>query len=324
MTDPILFQNRQVTAGIGKETTYGTAVTPGFYLPFTALAPDDVNVVAADQAWRGAPGDAWGYASAPLSGAVPFGGDVHPDTIGFPLAGVLGDVVASGSGPVTWTMACLNSGTQQPSSYTVTSSDGVNSRQWPGTKFTSLTLSAQADGALQYSATAVSLISNTTTAPSPSYTTPRMVPSWVGAHQLGGSPVGTVINCSVKLTRAVQAKRNNDGSPSPYLQRSGVLSVSGSLTLILETDAYRELYVAGTASSILLNWSQGAGSTATETQIRCSQIIYTNVQPDYATGIFQQVKLDWAASYNPTDVGASGGTSPCLVTLKNAVTSGSY
>lgn len=318
------FLNAQTTAGIGKESVYGTGVTPTYSIPWTALTADDVNTVEADNGWRGAPADAYGYSPGPLSGAVPFGGPVYPDTIGFPFAGVLGDVVASGSGPVTWTMACLNSGTQQPSSYTATVVDGVNTRQWPGLKFTGLTLTATADGTLDWAATAVSLASAIVSPPSTSYTSVRMVPAWVGAVSIGGTQVPTCLQSTVKLTRAVEAKRNTDGSQAPYLQRLGLLTVSGSMTLVLLTDSYRALYIAGTPTALNFNYAQGAGSSATQVQVHCSQATFTNVEPSYTTGLYQQVKVDWAASYNTTDVGASGGTSPCKVTLQNAVSSGIY
>lgn len=323
MTTPA-YASSNVTAGIGKESTYGTGVSPTYYLPWKTLDVMDIASIDNDAAWRGAPGDGWGFVPGATSSTLKLGDHVYPDLIGFPLAGLLGDVVAAGSGPTTWTMGVLNTGTQQPASYTLTTSDGVNSRRWAGMKFATLTLTSTPTGSLTWTADAVSLLSTTTTAPSVSYTTTKIQPGWIGAITIGGSLAPTVIDCTVKITRAVTPKRNNNGAQAPYLQRSGVCAVSGTMTLVMTTDTYRSQYVAGTTSSLKMNWAQGAGASATQIQINCSRIAWQQVTPVYSSAQYQEVRLDWQARYNTTDVGASGGTGPCLVTLKNAVTSGVY
>lgn len=319
-----LYPSTQLTAGIGKETTYGTPVSPTYYEVFKTLAPVDDMTPIPDLGWRGPPGDSFGHVPGPTQGAVSLGGDVYADTIGFPLAGILGDAAASGSGPVTWTMAVQN-GSAEPPSYTVTTTDGVNTRRWPGVKFSSLTLTSSVDGTLTYTTTCTSLISVITTAPSPSFTTVQVIPGWRLAALIGGSaPSGPVISSTVTLSRSVTPKRNTDGTQAPYLMHSGLCTVAGELDLILLTDTYRALYVAGTSTSINLNWQQGAGATLTQTQLHCSDVILKGVAPQYPAGKFQQVKITWSADYNTTDVGASGGWSPVVATLKNAVASGTY
>jgi hypothetical protein len=317
------FPVQHVTVGIAKEPSFGTVTAPAYFIPALAPTATDIHNPVPDVGWRGPAADGFGHVPGILEGDLALGGNVHADTIGYALAGILGDAVAAGSGPTTWTIAVNNTLTEEPS-YTVTITDPVNSRQWAGAKFAALVLSSTAAGALTWTSKLTSLPSVIGTAPATSYTGVGILAGWRLAAQIGGAAVASVLSSTVTITRATVPKRNTDGSRSPYLIHSGICSVAGTLQLIMQTDTYRALYVAGTSTSIDLNYAQGAGAGATQTRIHCSDVTLTKVAPDYATGAFQQVKVDWKADYNTTDVGASGGWSPVKVTLQNAVGTGVY
>jgi hypothetical protein len=308
---------QHVTAGIAKEPLFGAATAPAYFIPVIGPAAADVHNPVPDLGWRGPAADSFGHTPGILEGELTLGGNVHADTIGYPLAGILGDATT------TWTIAVNNTLTEEPS-YTVTISDPINSRRWAGAKFASVALSSTADGALKWTSKLVSLPSVIATAPAPAYTAVGILAGWRLAAQIGGAALTSVLSSTVTITRTVVPKRNTDGTQAPYLIHSGACSVAGSLQLILQTDTYRALYVAGTSTSIDLNYAQGAGAAATQTRIHCSDVTLTKVAPDYAAGAFQQVKIDWKADYNTTDIGATGGWSPVKVTLKNAVGSGVY
>jgi len=313
-----------VQVGIGKETTFGTGVSPSYSIPVIGPNPDDTHGVIPDTGWRTSPGDSFGHAQGPLGSTVALGGNVHADTIGFPLAGLLGDVVASGSGPVTTTMALLNSGTLQPPSYTISTFDPVQSLRWPGSVFTTCTLTASASNALTWSAQTVGLNAVTTTTPSTNYTSVGLMPAWVGSPKIGGSPVTGVLSSSVTITRVVTPLRNVDGSQQPYMYLRGVVSVTGTWVLLLESDALRAAYTAGSQTSMEATYAQGAGASAQQVKWRCSDVILTNVDRGYQGNKYMLMTVDWKADANSTDVGASGGLSPIQIVLKNQVTSGTY
>ena len=70
-----------------------------------------------------------------------FAGDVYADIIGFPLAGVLGDVVVTGAAALyAHGMAVYNAGQRPPPTYTITDFNGVSTLQYPGLHFTEVSL----------------------------------------------------------------------------------------------------------------------------------------------------------------------------------------
>src|SRR5579872_4632267 len=84
--------------GVGLETVaYGTIASPTNYIPVKTLTPTDKLLLLTDEGWRGAPVKTYGHTPGPLYAEYEFGGDVLADVIGFPVAGVLGDVVYSGT-----------------------------------------------------------------------------------------------------------------------------------------------------------------------------------------------------------------------------------
>jgi hypothetical protein len=323
MTAPV-YPAAHLYAGIAKEATYGVPVVPAYTVPVLSMGAVDTHTPLADQAWRALPVDAFGHVPGPLEGAVTLGGNAHPDTIGYPIAGVLGDVASAGAAPTTWTAALLTTGTQQPPSYTITTVDPIGALAWPGAKFTSLALSATAAGTLQWAASASSLDAVSVATPAAAPTAIGMLAAWRGTVQLGGVQVYALAS-SLTITRAVAAKRTVDGTRQPYLQRAGTISVAGQLQLLLPSaDTYRGLYAAGTSTSIDLNYAQGAGAAAVQVRAHCSQVTLTDVHRDYASGKYLQLSVSFVADANTTDAGASGGQSPVKVTLQNAVPAGTY
>jgi hypothetical protein len=85
--------------GIGLEPVgaYGTPVLPANYIPAKTLTPLDKLILLTDEGWRGAPVKTYGHTPGPLYAEYEIGGDVYADIIGYPVAGVLGDVVYSGT-----------------------------------------------------------------------------------------------------------------------------------------------------------------------------------------------------------------------------------
>ncbi|HEY3718366.1 MAG TPA: phage tail tube protein [Jatrophihabitantaceae bacterium] len=312
-----------VVVGIAKEPAYGTATVPVMYLPVAPPAPGDVHTPIPDTGWRSSAVDSYGHQPGPLEGAVALAGPVFADTIGFALAGVLGDVTSAGSNPTTHTMAALNSGEQQPPSYTVTTSDPVGALAWAGSKFASLTLSATADGALTWAGQVHSQAAAAATTPAAAYTALSQFAGWRGVVQLGGATDTRVESLDVTLARTVTAKRNVDGARAPWLQRSGPLSVAGAMTIVMASDTYRQQYVNGTVTSVDINYQQGAGTGLQQIKLHCSTVTFTNVARTYS-GSWVELAVAWTADANTADVGASGGYSPVKATLKNLVAAGVY
>ena len=93
--------------GIAKETrpTPGsapTAVAATDYIPYTTFNPVDSIKYLDDKGLRGSMAEEYDVLQGNIYSELELGGDVFPDTIGYVVAGVLGDVTTTGaSAPYT-------------------------------------------------------------------------------------------------------------------------------------------------------------------------------------------------------------------------------
>jgi hypothetical protein len=86
--------------GIGKEApaTPGTAVPPTFWIPVHAgPKPLDKQAMLEDKGWRGSFTEDYDFVVGPYHTEYDYAGDVFTDAVGWPLAGVLGDVQVTGT-----------------------------------------------------------------------------------------------------------------------------------------------------------------------------------------------------------------------------------
>jgi hypothetical protein len=310
--------------GIAKETTFGTAVAATAFLPVKDMSPKDKLKLIDDEGMRGSMVTSYGKIAGPIYAEYDFGGDVFPDVIGYPLAGVLGDVTVTGaSAPYTHAMAVLNTGTGQPPSYTLSDYYTIATRQFAGVKFTEVGIKFSGDGLLTYSAKAHSLASATTTAPTPSFTAVTPVAGWVGAVTIGGSASTILIDGECSIKRPVSVVSTVDGTQAPYSLWSGPVTASGKMTLIMEDDVQLLNYLNNSQPSLDINYAQGAGASAVQVKLHMTKCGYSNAEVNRGKD-YIELSVDFEAIANTTDAGAGGGYSPIKVTLQNALPSGTY
>jgi hypothetical protein len=314
------------TLGVAKETTFGTAVAASFFTPVSTLTANDKLALLEDKNLRGSAVEVYNMVPGTTTGEVDFGGDVFADAIGFPLMGVLGDVVVTGaSAPYTTVGAVLNTGSTQPPSYTLTATSSVNSRQYAGCRFSEVGLKFDGAGKLDYTAKATGFIGAVAGAPTPSFTAVPITGGWQGVVKLGGTQVQSVESGEITIKRAVTPIHTVAGVQAAYNNWSGPVTCDGKLTMVMETDAYRAAYAAGTATALDVNFTQGAGAALTQVLVHCSTIFWTAAPPKIDTSkTYIELDLSFTAVANTTDKGASNGYSPVKVTLQNAVPSGTY
>jgi len=310
--------------GIAKETVPGTPVAATAFIPSGAPTPKDVVKLVQDKGYRGAMVEDYGETPTVKHSTFDFGGDLFPDTFGWMLTAVLGDLVTTGaSAPYTHAVSVLNTGDGQPPSYTLTDNYAINTRQYPGAKFSDLDIKFSGDGLVTYSAKAVAFPSAPASAPTASYTAVGPVPSYIGTVTIGGSGALSVMDGEVSIKRPVSVIDTVDGSQAPYALWSGPVSVSGKLTLVMEDETHLTNYLTNVQPALDITWAQGAGATLTQVQLHMSSVVYQAAEigrgKDYV-----EISVTFNAKANATDIGASGGYSPIKATLKNAVTSGVY
>lgn len=315
--------------GIAKEATRAAGVAPTpvaatDYIPVKSITPFDNVVYLDDNNWRGSMVETYGTTQGPKFSDFEIGGDVFPDTIGYALAGVLGDYAKTGaSAPYTHTMAPLNTGTGQATSYTVTDYNSFNARQFAGLQFGEVAFKFSADGLLEYTAKAQGYASATTTTPTPTFSTITTIPAWTGITTVAGTAVANLASGDITIKRPLDPIHTVDGTQSPYQIFQGAVSVEGNLTLIYEDDTQLAYYLNNTQPSLVLNFTQGAGAALTQVQFTMTKCAFKVAKIERSKD-YVELSVMFTAIANSTDVGASAGYSPVKVVLQNAKATSVY
>lgn len=316
--------------GIAKEVTKGTPVAATDFIPVAkdSLKPVDVIDPLYDQGLRGSNVLNYNYIPGRTRSTFDFGGAVFADTIGYAIAGLLGEVsTTGGSAPYTHDITLLNSlttGTDtQPISYTLTDFYAVDVRQYPGCQFSDFSLKFNADGMLEYDAKTTGWLSNTTSDPTPSFSTLLPTPVWRGTVSIGGSAVSTSMTGNIDMTRPVTPIYGISNTQQPYQVFLGPLEVTGKITFVMENDSQLLNYLNNTQPAIVFDWNYGTGSNEVQIQATLSKGAYTTGTIERGDD-FVKVTVDINAMSTTTDAGASGGYAPIAWTLQNAKPSGTY
>ena len=96
--------------GIAKETTRGTVVAPTDFIPVSVskVKPDDIIDSLFDEGLRGSMVKNYNYIAGRTRSTFDFGGPAFPDTVAYPIAGLLGEVVTVGAlAPYTHTISLI-------------------------------------------------------------------------------------------------------------------------------------------------------------------------------------------------------------------------
>lgn len=319
----VTYATLKTTIGIAKEAVFGTPVAQTASIPLTKFDPDPKQLKLLDEGWRGSMGNLYGMQNGPRSAEVALGGPVFVDTIGYMLAGVLGDVVTTGaSTPYSHKIALQNGSDGQPKSYTLTDTQGgIQTRQYAGSKFSECNFKWDSSGLATFDAKTMSWISNTTTAPTPTYGATVPVPSWLGALKFGAAAVPNVTNVELNFKRAKSDVVFALGAQDPYAIPFGEIEVDGKLNFVAIDETPYTAYSGGTTPGIItLGFNQGANA----------QLNFTISSPQYDSVKKNSGKtyVEWEATFkavlNSTDVGASAGLGPATVTVINALPSGTF
>lgn len=83
--------------GVALEPAVNQVTNPATFIPVKTMTPMDKLTLLTDEGWRGAPVKSYGHTPGTLYAEYEYGGDAFADVIGYPFAGVLGDVVYSGT-----------------------------------------------------------------------------------------------------------------------------------------------------------------------------------------------------------------------------------
>lgn len=313
--------------GIALESTPGTPVAPTDYLVLKSpLTSQPVIAQLADEGLRASRAKTYGIQPGPTHVTVDMAGNVFPDTIGYPIVGILGDVTVTGAGaPYQHAVGLLNSG--QPPSYTVTDDNKISARSFAGLKWAEFGLKWAPGGLLEWSGKTIGMATASASSPTASFSSVVPAPTWQGVMTIAGSPVTYVEDGSLDIKVSVTAIENTDGSQAPLsIFAGGDLAVTGAMNVVMDSstgDTVYGYYLNGTQIAFDYEWTTGAGAGLTTVKFHMTTVQVTNATVSRGKD-YVELSLNYEAIANATDVGASGGSSPVKATVKNAVPSGRF
>ena len=309
--------------GIAKETTKGTPVAPTTFIPVLAnlLKPVDMYGPLYDEGLRGSIVKNYNYVQGRGNSTFDFGGAAFADTIGFPIAGLLGeDVLTGASAPYTHTVSLKNAtataADAQPASYTLTDFYAANVRAYAGIQFHDFSLKFTSEGLLEYDAKATGWLSTTASTPTPSFSTILPTPVWYGTVSVAGTTVSNAVTGNLDMKRPVTPIFGIGNTQNPYQVFVGALEVTGKVTFLMETDAQLTNYLTNTQPALVFNWSQGTGAAATQIQATVTKGAYTAAAIERSKE-YVEITVDINAQGNLTDSGTVG-YSPIKWVIQNA------
>ena len=196
-------------------------------------------------------------------------------------------------------------------------------RAYAGCQIHDVNLTFTAEGLIDYDAKATGWQSATASTPSPSFSTLTPVPVWQATVSVGGTTVANAVEGSITMARPVTPIYGINNTQNPYQIFLGALTTSGQLRFVMEDDTRLTEFLSNTQPAIVVNWSAGTGSTATQIQATLTKGAYTAAVIDRSKD-FVEVVIDLTGIGNTTDAGSSAGYAPIKWVVKNAVTSGTY
>ncbi len=317
--------------GIAKEVTKGTPVAPTDFIPVASskMKPQDMigELLASDMA-QGSLVKNYAYVQGRSNSTFDFGGPVYPDTIGYVLGGMLGSVATSGaSAPYTHVISLKNASATgadaQPTAFTLTDFYAANVRAYPGIQFHDFSMKFTADGMLDYDAKGTGYLSSAASTPTPSFSTVLPTPVWLATVSIAGATVSNAVDGNIDMVRPVTPIFGLANTRDPYQVFLGALETKGKIRFVMENDTELTRFLTNTQPAITLNWSQGAGASATQIAFTITKGAYTAAMIDRSKD-FVEIEVDVNAIANTTDAGSTGGYSNIKWTLQNAKTSGTY
>lgn len=316
--------------GIAKETTEGTAVnTPTAYIPIDitkAKAEDHIDQLY-DDGFRGSSVKHYGAQQGRRWSTYDLSGAAFADTFPWFVAGLLGDVTTVGaSAPYTHTIALKNATAvgvnTQPASFTFVDFYAAAVRAWAGQSINELTLTFTKDGLLQWSAKSMGWVSAVVTAPTTAFSTVIPTPVWQGLLTIGGSSVTDMVDGSITMKRSGTPIFGISNVQDPFTIFNGPLEVSVKLTFLMEDDTQLTKFTTGTKQTLVLNWANGAGATATQIQFTMTSLNYSAAVIDRSKE-WVEVQVTAEALGNTTDKNTAG-YSPIKWVFQNALPAGTY
>ena len=296
-------------AGVAKESSWGTATNPTYYIPFKDCKPNDNIETIKDEGLRGAMSQTYNILQGIKHSEIDLSGEIFPDSFGLLLLSVFGTDTVTGTPTKTHTFTL--SRTSQPTSLTFSRYDGTNMRRFAGHMCEELTIKWADKSALEFSFKSKGKSSATSTLTTPSYTTTVPFQNWNFALTLGGSANLNLIGFDISLKRKSTILHPANSTADPSAVIVGGLSATGKATFLKADDTELTAFLNNTQQALALTGTQSA--TGYGMTITLTKVAFTKA-PVTAKDVVE-VDIEFEGIDNTTDYG------PCSIALINGVTS---
>jgi hypothetical protein len=204
----------------------------------------------------------------------------------------------------------------------------TGARVYPGSMLSDLTLTLDPSKLVTFSAKAMSWGSSAASS-TPGVIVSSLPPlaGWnlltgIGGPASGGTLVNNIENLTLTLSRKLKLYPTL-GQAQPFIIRQGKFGMSGKFTVITANETALTNYLTNVQPQLQFVLNSGSGATTQNLQIDMQQVAYNAVQP-VRTDEAVKLEVSFKAIANTTNVGSSGGFSPGMITLGNAMAVGSY
>jgi hypothetical protein len=236
--------------------------------------------------------------------------------------------VATVVAPFTHVFALLNSSPGQPPTHTITHYNGISgtykANQYAYWCCSGCSFNMDAEKLFTHDTKGTSYIRAAATGTvTNNFSSVAVYPNWrfsvgIGGPASGGTLINDVAMCSLDITREVKPRWTSDGQQAPYVIYRNALGVTGKFTEIAQSDSPMNELLNNTQPQLQFAATNGlAGANLLAITFDIKQAAVETVKLNNNEII--EYETSWKAISNSTNVGASGGAGPMVVTIQNAV-----
>jgi len=267
----MLITKRDNCIGIGKESARGTKVAPVLWIPLKSFDFEDKTEKVIDDSGYGIIEDSVDDIVVKQWAEGSIGGNVYSENFGLILYALLGTLSSGSVIDSSYTHSVSVQQGHQHQSLTISLDDALNENAYPLAMISTLEITAEVGGFVEYSAEFYSKVSESAGTITPSYTAEKPFTAkdvtLKLADDLSGLSGASVINVkTVKLTVEKDLEPDDIlGSDDPNDILNKQVMVSGEIELLYEANTYKAYAQAGTNKAmriaIISGDTIGAGST---------------------------------------------------------------
>ena len=303
------FLTQQSFLGIGRETTYGTAVVPGFWIPMSSPKWTPKLKWLPDTSMTGTPALPRDLVPSVRYDEITYKHNLYMDSIGNELLAVLGAAdVVTGTGPFHHNFKLLNNPAtgSQPPSYTIDYFDASQARQAVASRMNQLEFSWSADGAIEVTPSWICNPETDVTLPTNVPTTASFAPGWDIVITINGTTSLIMVSGSLTITRGTASIFTSSGQQGPHLNFAGPVEAKGKAKFLVETGLSSFFSGAVGGNNAMIRNPVPLVLTITE-PVSGNTLAITQTTAQFQNPVldpgqkYLQVDVEWTAVCNATD-----------------------